>query len=145
MIRVRRRMIALLIVGALALMPRPAHAPFDVPESPGGPLAPDGTGEQVDRMLVSLNQALFALSGNDMRAAHAQFDQFMLLWQGAKAELEARYPVQYRHLDLELRRSEIGLNRSFPEDIDAVRTMLRALRDVLLSIASEMDDVGVRR
>jgi hypothetical protein len=102
-------------------------------------LTPAEVHAQIDLMLVHLNDALFALSGNDVGVARSQFKQFFDKWDGAEEDFRIMYPQQYATLDLELERAELALLHKTPEDINAGRFALRALRTGLLDVAHDLE------
>jgi hypothetical protein len=95
--------------------------------------------KQMELMLVHLNEALFALSGNEVRVARSQFKQFFEEWDRAEEEISELYPDHYELLDLELERAEIALLHRQPEDLNGARFALRALRAGLIQIASDLE------
>jgi hypothetical protein len=129
----------LLLPVMLVLAPGAARAQVDSEGRPHQPLTLTEVHAQVDLMLLHLNEALFALSGNDVRIARSQFKQFFDKWDGAEEELRELYPEQYAQLDLELERAEIALLHRMPEDVDTARFALRALRSGLLEIVHDLE------
>jgi hypothetical protein len=103
------------------------------------PLGPAEVHAQIDRMLLHLNEALHALSGNDVGVARSQFKQFFEKWDGAEEELRVMYPQQYAQLDQELQRAEVALLHTMPEDVNTGRFALRALRAGLLDVAHDLE------
>jgi len=102
-------------------------------------LTPAEVHDQIDLMLLHLNDALFALSGNDVGVARSQFKQFFDKWDGAEEDFRIMYPQQYATLDLELERAELALLHKTPEDINTGRFALRALRAGLLDVAHDLE------
>jgi hypothetical protein len=94
---------------------------------------------EVDKMLIHLNEAVFALSGNDVRIARTQFRQFFTSWDRADDSLAEIYPEKCAALDLEIEKLESSLLR-FPEDLDASRLSLRALRAGALEIIHDLEE-----
>jgi hypothetical protein len=103
------------------------------------PLGPAEVHAQIDGMLLHLNEALHALSGNDIGVARSQFKQFFEKWDGAEEELRVMYPKQYAQLDQELERAEVALLHTMPEDGNTGRFALRALRTGLLEVAQDLE------
>jgi len=102
-------------------------------------LTPAEVHVQINLMLLHLNDALFALSGNDVGVARSQFKQFFDKWDGAEEDFRIMYPQQYATLDLELERAEAALLHKMPEDINTGRFALRALRSGLLDVAHDLE------
>jgi hypothetical protein len=94
---------------------------------------------EVDLMLLHLNEAIFALSGNDVRVTRSQFKQFFDHWDAAEEQLSRLYPERYEALELELERAQNALLGQFPEDLDGTRFALRALRAGLLEIDHDLE------
>jgi hypothetical protein len=105
------------------------HVPLDVPQ----------VRHQLDLALLHLNDALFALSGNDVRIARSQFKQFFEEWDRVEEEMGEWYPAQYQALDLELERAEIALLHRQPEDLTGARLALLALRAGILEVARDLE------
>ncbi len=103
------------------------------------PLTLPDVRDQVDLMLLHLNEALFALSGNNVGIARSQFKQFFEEWDGAEEEVRVLYPERHEALDLELERAETALLHRSPEDVDMARFALRALRAGLVEVASDLE------
>jgi len=118
---------------------RPGVIPVDAEGRPHEALSRSQVRQQLDLMLVHLNEAIFALSGNEVRIARSQFKQFFEEWDRAEEETSELYPERYELLDLELERAEIALFHRFPEDLTAARPALRALRTGLLELAQALD------
>lgn len=127
------------LVAALVIGAAPARAQVDAEGRPHQALTLPEIVAQVDLMLLHLNEALFALSGNDVRIARSQFKQFFEEWDRAEEELRELYPEAYEQLDLELERAEIALLHRMPEDVDSARFALRALRSGLFVIARDLE------
>jgi hypothetical protein len=130
--------------GAEALRHQPSEAragviPVDAEGRPHQTLSLAEVRNQVDLMLLHLNEALFALSGNEVRVARSQFKQFFEEWDRAEEETSELYPAAYEMLDLELERAEVALLHRQPEDLNGARFALRALRTGLLEIAIDLD------
>jgi hypothetical protein len=102
-------------------------------------LTPAEVHAQIDLMLLHLNDALFALSGNDVGVARSQFKQVFDKWDGAEEDFRIMYPQQYATLDLELERAEVALLHKTPEDVNTGRFALRALRAGLLDVAHDLE------
>ena len=141
MLQVCRRggRVALLTALGIALVPAVALAQVDTGAAPGDTTALQEIHGQVDLMLVHLNDALFALSGGDVRIARSQFKQFFDKWDDVEDELQVRYPEQHDALDLEIERAEIALLHRMPEDTDMARMALRNLRTGLLEIVHDLE------
>jgi hypothetical protein len=116
-----------------------AVIPVDAEGRPHQALSDAEVRHQVDLMLLHLNESLFALSGNDVRVARSQFKQFFEEWDRAEEETSELYPEHYEQLDVELERAEIALLHRQPEDLNAARFALRALRAGLLQIAADLE------
>lgn len=132
-------LVTLVLVTATLARPNLALAQVDSEGRPHEPLTVQQIHAQVELMLLHLNQAIFALSGNDVRIARSQFKQFFAEWDRAEEEIEALYPEQYERLDLDLERAEIALLHRLPEDVDTARFALRSLRAGLLEIVQDLD------
>ena len=129
----------LLLTLVVLATPSPVRAQVDSEGRPHEPLTLQQVHAQVDLMLLHLNEAIFALSGNDIRITRSQFKQFFAEWDRAEEEIETLYPEQYEHLDLELERAEIALLHSIPEDMDTARFALRGLRAGLLEVVHDLE------
>jgi hypothetical protein len=137
---VRRALsVGLLLTLALAATPSATLAQVDSEGRPHESLTLQQVRAQIDLMLLHLNEAIFALSGNDLRIARSQFKQFFAEWDRAEEELQQLYPERYDQLDTELERAEIALLHTWPEDIDTARFALRALRSGLLEIVHDLE------
>jgi hypothetical protein len=102
-------------------------------------LTPAKVHAQIELMLLHLNDALFALSGNDVGVARSQFKQFFDKWDGTEEDFRIMYPQQYAMLDLELEQAEDALLHKTPEDVNTGRLALRALRAGLLDVAHDLE------
>jgi hypothetical protein len=111
----------------------------DAEGRPHEPLGAPQVHQQLDLALLHLNDALFALSGNDVRIARSQFKQFFEEWDRAEEEVSDWYPAQYEALDLEIERAEIALLHRQPEDMAGARVALLALRAGILDIARDLE------
>jgi hypothetical protein len=96
---------------------------------------------RVDVMLIHLNQALFALSGNSVGVARSQFKQFFDVWDDVDDAVEALYPAECAQIDHELNRVEDALLHPLPgsEDLATARSGLENLRAIFLEIAPDLD------
>jgi hypothetical protein len=112
--------------------------PVDAEGRPHEPLSLPQVQQQVELMLVHLNEALFAMSGNEARIARSQFKQFFEEWDRAEEEISELYGEQHDALDLELQRAETALLH-FPQDLDTARGAIRALRAGLLDLARDLE------
>ena len=112
--------------------------PVDAEGRPHEPLSLPQVHQQVELMLVHLNEALFAMSGNEVHVARSQFKQFFEEWDRAEEEISEMYAEQHEALDLELQRAETALLH-FPQDLDSARGALRALRAGLLDLSRDLD------
>jgi hypothetical protein len=96
--------------------------------------------DQIKIMLLHLNQALYALSANDVPIARSQYKQFFDVWDRVDDEaIHPLYPERYDQIDLELNKAEIALYHSTPEDLDGARSAMLALRTDLLNIAHDLE------
>lgn len=134
----------MLVSTVLVLTPGASRLPTDVQEVKNRSAALVDVREEIDWMLAHLNEALFALSGNDLRAADAQFGRFMSVWQLSKVRLGAIYPDDCRLIEDLLQLSGSGAHPSLPQDVPAARTTLRSLRASLLVIAQDLKDRETR-
>ncbi len=95
---------------------------------------------RIEVMLVHLNEALFALAGQDVRIARSQFKQFFDAWDQVDDEiLKPQYAERYANLDLALNGVELALLHSQPEDVDGARVGLRVLRNGVRELADQLD------
>lgn len=141
MIRVARRGGLLALVMALSMIAPPiaALAQGDSQGDPNEAMTLPEVRSEVNLMLLHLNEALFALSGNDVRVTRSQFKQFFDHWDAAEEQLSVLYPERYEELELELERAQNALLGQFPEDTDTARFALRALRAGLLEIVRDLE------
>jgi hypothetical protein len=141
MVRVARRGGLLALVLALGMLPPPtaALAQVDSKGARNEAMTLPEVRSEVDLMLLHLNDALFALSGYDVRVTRSQFKQFFDHWDAAEEQLSMLYPERYEALELELERAQNALLGQFPEDTDTARFALRALRAGLLEIVRDLE------
>jgi hypothetical protein len=96
--------------------------------------------DQINIMLLHLNQALYALSANDVPIARSQYKQFFDVWDRVDDEaIHPLYPERYDQIDLELNKAEIALYHSMPEDLDGARSAMLVLRTDLLDFAHDLE------
>lgn len=96
--------------------------------------------QAVESMLLHLNDALHALSANEVGLSRSQFKQFFDVWDSVDDEfLKPNYPDSYADMDRAEQQVEMSLLHSQPEDMGSARTGLLTLRADLLDIANSLD------
>jgi hypothetical protein len=87
--------------------------------------------------IAHLDEALLALSSDDLRIGRSQFKQFFDVWDDVDVQVRQRYPTQYDALDTELAHAEIALLHTQPEDVAGARAALQKLRAYLADLSRD--------
>lgn len=96
--------------------------------------------EAVEGMLLHLNNALHALSANEVGLSRSQFKQFFDLWDNLDDEfLKPNYPDAFPEMDRAEQQVEIALLHSQPEDLVGARGGLLTLRTDLLDVVRSLE------
>src|SRR5206468_9868137 len=93
----------------------------------------------LDNAVAHLNEALYALTSNEVRVARSQFLQFFDAWDELDGPIQARYPAAYATLDAEIERAEFALLHTTPEDVTTGRFALLGVRSALIDVSHDVD------